>query len=86
MKLDLSNRSLRKIEPNLTSDNGSNDEVDAIILDDNSINKLENLDQFTRLKQVFIGEITWNTIWAADFEVFLFSLSSFRCPTIILWK
>jgi hypothetical protein len=53
MKLDLSNKSLRKIETNLlstaTCDNDdehlmTNDSIDTVIFDNNSIHKLENLD------------------------------------------
>jgi hypothetical protein len=58
MKLDLSNRSLRKIETNLIATASDEyiayDVIDEVIFDNNSINKLENLDQYTQLKQVFI--------------------------------
>lgn len=48
MKIDLSNEGLRKIEAQSLPNN-----IECGIFDDNSITKLENLDTYVNLKQVY---------------------------------
>jgi hypothetical protein len=66
MKLDLSNRNLKKIDLsfikqslNTLGDNESHEVTDISIeiacFDNNHLSKLENLDQFVNLKNVFIS-------------------------------
>jgi hypothetical protein len=51
MKLDLSNKNLRKIEPlNQYVDLMTN--IEVVIFDNNVINKLDNLESYSNLKQV----------------------------------
>ena len=54
MKVDLSNKNLRKIEPlnQYVSDTNLNT-IEIAIFDNNFINKLEHLETYNQLKQVF---------------------------------
>lgn len=57
MKLDLSNKNLRKIEPlnqfiGIDDDDDSNI-IEIAIFDNNFINKLEHLETYGHLKQVY---------------------------------
>ena len=59
MKLDLSNKNLQRIElaylnKFLTNEHNDEQHTEIILLDNNSLSKLENLDKFTQLKHVII--------------------------------
>ena len=65
MKIDLSNRNLKKIDLSLIKQNlttltasesheASNFSVEAACFDNNHLSKLENLDQFVNLKNVIL--------------------------------
>ena len=59
MKVDLSNKNLRKIEPlnQYVSDTNLNT-IEIAIFDNNFINKLEHLETYNQLKQVFWNDLT----------------------------
>ena len=57
MKLDISNKNLQRIEVNflnklLKNENTDEQHVEIILLDNNSLSKLEGLDKFIQLKHV----------------------------------
>jgi hypothetical protein len=53
MKLDLSNKNLRKIEPLSHYADRESNNVEIAVFDNNLINKLEHLESYSHLKQVF---------------------------------
>ena len=54
MKIDLSNKNLRKIEPlNHYTETESN-KIEIAVFDNNFINKLEHLESYSHLKQVCV--------------------------------
>ena len=61
MKLDISNKNLQRIEVNhlnklLKNESTSEQDIEIILLDNNSLSKLEGLDKFSQLKHVSTHE------------------------------
>ncbi len=57
MKLDISNKNLQRIDVNylnklLKNENTNEQQIEIILLDNNSLSKLEGLDKFFQLKHV----------------------------------
>ena len=58
MKLDLANSNISKLEKNTIKQHlqsaGDEDTIEELILDDNYLNKIENIEHLKNLKQVFL--------------------------------
>lgn len=62
MKLDISNQNLQRIEASflikyLKNEHTDEQQIEIVLLDNNSLSKLENLDRFTHLKHVSLFDV-----------------------------